>query len=135
MIAEGQNKGKRQKEVDELERDRVARKLLVMAFLPMVAIREGGLAIPEAGQEAAWYTENMGYFQKEADEKGDETYKDMLQELTERDDLKKMLDGGSGGGVSSLMDGLKMGGKQASEKLSGTNDAGAQQNGVEEGAK
>ncbi len=95
MITEGKDEGKRQKEVDETDRERTARNLLVVAFLPMVAIREGGLAIPEAGQEAEWYKENMSYFQKEADEKGDEIYKDMLEELKDRDDLKKMLDGGN----------------------------------------
>lgn len=100
MITEGQNQGKRQKEIDELDRDRVARKLLVMAFLPMVAIREGGLTIPKVGQEAGWYKENMSYFQKEADEKGDETYMDMLTELKERDDLKKTLNGGTSGSES-----------------------------------
>ena len=88
MIEEGQNKGKRQKEVDELERDKVARKLLVTAFLPMSAIREGGLALPEVGKEPGWYKENMDYFQKKADDENDELYKEMLTELQERDDLK-----------------------------------------------
>ena len=126
MIEEGSDKGKRKKEVDETDKQKVARKLLAVAFLPMVAVRENGLTIPEAGKEAAWFKENMGHFETKAEE-GDEDYADMLKELKERDDLKKLVAGGaagSGGGISGLMDGLKTGGNQVSEKLGGNANGG-----------
>jgi len=78
----------------------------------------------------------MSYFQKEADEKDDETYKDMLQELKERDDLKKMLGGSGGSGtLSSLMDGLKTGGEPAGEKLNGNPNGEGQAKATVDGKK
>jgi Putative oxalocrotonate tautomerase enzyme len=112
LIEEGKEKGKREKEVDESERSRLARKLLVVAFVPMVAVREGGLAIPEAGKEAAWFKENMKHFQEQS-ELGNEDYTEMLRELKERDDLKKMT---QGGGLSGLLDSINLGGGGKDEK-------------------
>jgi phenylpyruvate tautomerase PptA (4-oxalocrotonate tautomerase family) len=64
--------------------------LRMVAFTQLVAIREAGVAIPEAGHEKAWFQENMPYF-KEMSEKGLEEYSEMLHELQQREDLKKML--------------------------------------------
>lgn len=60
--------------------------------MPLVAVREVGLAIPEAGKEAAWFKENMKYFEHQS-EMGEEDFTDMLNELKERDDLRKMMEG------------------------------------------
>jgi hypothetical protein len=121
MIEEGSNKGKRQKEVDESERDAHARKLLAVAFVPMVAVREAGMTIPEAGQEGQWFKDNMEHFQKMVDEKGDEDYEDMLRELEERDDLKKLV---GGGGISGMLKNLSVGGQKSEATTDGEEKKG-----------
>ena len=65
--------------------------LLAIAFVPIVATREMGLALPEAGDEAKWLTDNKEYFQNMAEMKGDENVAGMLRELEQRQDLKKLL--------------------------------------------
>jgi len=85
------NKGKRPGEVDESEREAEAKRLLMITFYPMIAAREAGMTIPEAGDEAAFFKEQMPYMRRMADEKGLEDFKDMLQELEEREDLKKLV--------------------------------------------
>jgi hypothetical protein len=88
IIEEGKDKGKRKKEVDELERDMLARKLLAVAFMPMLAVRELGTAMPEAGGEKDWFKDNLEYFKKMVEEKGDVDIEEMLVEINKRDDLK-----------------------------------------------
>ena len=63
----------------------------MISFYPMVAAREAGMVIPEAGNEGAWFKEQMPYMKKMADAKGLEGFKDMLHELETREDLKKLV--------------------------------------------
>lgn len=105
VITEGKDKGKRPKEVDEIERDMLARKLLAVAFVPIVAVRELGTAMPEAGAEAAWFAENLEFFRKQSEEKGDEIVTAMLEEVSTREDLKAYREGE---GVSGLLNKLKL---------------------------
>lgn len=65
------------------------KKLTLVAFTPLLTVREAGVAAPEAGQEAAWFRENMTLFQKMA--ATDSDIADMLKEVGERDDLKGLL--------------------------------------------
>ena len=119
---EGKNAGKRPKEVDETDREAAARKLLAVVFIPMVTVRENGIAIPEAGKEAAWFKEHMPFFEKQVEEKGDEDYKEMLEELNSREDLKKMMGGGMTEQLGGVMEklgitgGEKVGGATNGEK-------------------
>ena len=105
ITVEGKDKGKRQKEVDETEKEMQARKLLAVAFVPLIAVREEGLAIPEVGKEGEWFKENMESFKKSCNE-GDEDARDMLRELQKREDLGKMV--GGEGGIGSMLDGLNL---------------------------
>lgn len=85
---------------------------MAVAFTPMLAVRELGVAMPEAGGEAAWFKENAEYFKEQSQVKGDETFKAMLEEVETREDLKKMVEGG---GLSGLLEGMKVGGSQGRE--------------------
>jgi len=90
MIEEGKDKGKRKAEVDQTERDREAKKLLVVRLTGMLATREQGITIPEAGKEGEWFKANMKWFKEQADF-GDEGWKGMIEECESREDLKKMI--------------------------------------------
>ncbi|KAM3500172.1 hypothetical protein MY11210_009543 [Beauveria gryllotalpidicola] len=70
--------------------DTDAQRLLMVTFLPMVAIREGGMAIPEAGQEGGWLKQQLPYI-KQMSNRGLGDFADLLEELKERDDLRKLL--------------------------------------------
>lgn len=63
----------------------------MVSFYPMVAAREAGMIIPEAGDEGSWFKEQMPYMKKMSEEKGLDDFTDMLRELEEREDLKKMV--------------------------------------------
>lgn len=63
----------------------------MITFYPMVAAREAGMTIPEAGKEGPWFKEQMPYMKKMSEEKGLEDFTDMLRELEEREDLKKLV--------------------------------------------
>lgn len=67
-----------------------AKKLSLVAFTPLITVREAGVAAPQAGQEAAWFRENMPLFQKLA--ASDSDIAGMLKEVKERDDLKGLLE-------------------------------------------
>jgi phenylpyruvate tautomerase PptA (4-oxalocrotonate tautomerase family) len=64
--------------------------LIMVMFTPMVTIREGGMVIPEAGQEGGWLKEQMPYFQRMSD-LGHDDFTGMLKEIGERDDLKSLI--------------------------------------------
>lgn len=66
------------------------KKLGLVAFTPMITAREAGFAAPEAGKEGEWFKQELPHFKKLA-EAGDEDIVHMLNELKERDDLKKLL--------------------------------------------
>jgi phenylpyruvate tautomerase PptA (4-oxalocrotonate tautomerase family) len=65
------------------------KRLSMVMFTPMVAIREGGMAIPEAGHEGQWLEDKMPYF-REMSEKGIKDFTEMLTELEGREDLKSL---------------------------------------------
>jgi len=67
-----------------------AQRLLMVTFLPMVTIREGGMAIPEAGQEGGWLKQQLPYIWKMS-ERGLEDFTDLLEELQDRKDLREMI--------------------------------------------
>jgi hypothetical protein len=113
VISEGKEKGKRKKEVDEIERDMLARKLLAVAFMPMLAVRELGTAMPEAGGEKGWFKDNLEYFKKMAEEKGDEDIEAMLVEVNKRDDLKHFKEDQ---GVSDTLSKMKLDDKDNDKK-------------------
>ncbi|KAM0288450.1 hypothetical protein ACHAO9_007096 [Fusarium lateritium] len=56
------------------------KRLLMVTFVPMVTIREGGMAIPEAGQEESWLKEQLPYIESMAD-KGIEDFAELLSEV------------------------------------------------------
>ncbi|KAF4964308.1 hypothetical protein FSARC_7753 [Fusarium sarcochroum] len=67
-----------------------AKRLLMVTFVPMVTIREGGMEIPEAGQEGGWLKQQLPYIQ-EMSNKGLGDFAGLLDELQSRDDLREML--------------------------------------------
>ncbi|KAK4940508.1 hypothetical protein LTR10_019382 [Elasticomyces elasticus] len=92
--------------------DKQAKKMHFIAFYPMIAVRENGVAIPDvsiksffsdlhrpstmaetnkAGNEGTWLKENMPYFKSQAYEHDDEEFKKMIEEVNQRDDLKALL--------------------------------------------
>ncbi|UPL03080.1 hypothetical protein LCI18_014014 [Fusarium solani-melongenae] len=64
-----------------------AQRLLMVTFLPMVTIREGGMAIPEAGQEGGWLKQQLPYI-SDMSNQGIGDFTDLLEELQGREDLK-----------------------------------------------
>lgn len=62
-------------------------RLPMVAFLPMVTIREGGMAIPEAGQEGGWLKQQLPYM-RIMSEQGLEDFTGLLQGLQDRKDLR-----------------------------------------------
>lgn len=66
-----------------------AKKLSVLVFTPLVTVIEAGFAAPEAGQEGPWFRESLPVFKKLAASDGD--FADMIQEIKEREDMKKLL--------------------------------------------
>ena len=71
--------------------DDETKRLLKMSFHPMIAIREVGMAIPEAGKEGEWFKRQMPFFEEMAERKGNQDFVDLLRELAEREDLKRLL--------------------------------------------
>ncbi|KAM5341590.1 hypothetical protein ACJ41O_014621 [Fusarium nematophilum] len=61
-----------------------ARRLLKVTFLPMVTMREGGMALPGAGEEGTWLRRQMGFFNEMSD-KGIDDFTELLKELERRD--------------------------------------------------
>ena len=64
--------------------------MLAVVFYPMYAAREKGITIPEAGDDVQWLKDNKKWFQQQADSKGDEGWKGLLEELETREDLKEL---------------------------------------------
>jgi phenylpyruvate tautomerase PptA (4-oxalocrotonate tautomerase family) len=60
-----------------------SKRLLMVTFVPMITIREGGMAIPEAGQEESWLNEQLPYIESMAD-KGIEDFAGLLSEVKEK---------------------------------------------------
>lgn len=66
-----------------------AKKLSLVAFTPLITVREAGVAAPEAGQEGAWFRGLLPVLHKLA--ASDNDIAEMLEEVKGRDDLKKLL--------------------------------------------
>lgn len=66
------------------------KKLTLVAFTPLLHVREWGLAAPEVGKEGEWVKELLPYMQRIA-ETGNKDVANMLKEFEEREDLKKLL--------------------------------------------
>ena len=66
-----------------------AKRLLLVTFTPLIAIREGGMTIPDAGKEGEWFKEKLPYIRERAS-KGNEDFAEMVKELDEREDLKQL---------------------------------------------
>ncbi|KAF6824352.1 hypothetical protein CMUS01_10268 [Colletotrichum musicola] len=67
-----------------------SRRLLMVMFVPMVAIREGGMEIPEAGHEGSWLVSQLPYIKQMADERGIDDFGDLLEEMNSREDLERL---------------------------------------------
>ncbi|KIW82403.1 hypothetical protein Z517_05430 [Fonsecaea pedrosoi CBS 271.37] len=72
--------------------EKLARKLHFIAFQPVIAALENGVLIPSADNEGTWLKDNLAFFTDQAENHDDEPFRDLLQELDERADLKKLLE-------------------------------------------
>ncbi|KAF4775592.1 hypothetical protein HER10_EVM0012306 [Colletotrichum scovillei] len=69
-----------------------AKRLLMVVFTPMLAIREGGgMAIPDAGHEEAWLKQQLPYFKEMSEKHGVKDFTDLLEELKQMESLKGFL--------------------------------------------
>jgi len=73
------------------QEDRPAKKMHFVVFYPMLAARENGVTIPDAGNEGSWLRDNMPYFKSQAYDHDDEDFRKMIQEIDHRDDLKALI--------------------------------------------
>jgi len=71
--------------------EKAAKKLHIVVFYPMIAARENGVTIPDAGNEGTWLSDNMPYFKTQAYKHDDEDFRKMIEEIDQREDLKAML--------------------------------------------
>ncbi len=46
----------------------------------------------QADNEATWLKDNLAYFKEQAEDYDDEPFQDLLQELQDRPDLKKLVE-------------------------------------------
>ena len=74
----------------ETQVDAKDKRLLMITFTPMLAVREGGMTIPEAGQEDSWLQEQLPYFRQKSDE-GIEEFTELLEELEQRESFRMLL--------------------------------------------
>ncbi|KAK0376920.1 hypothetical protein CLIM01_05709 [Colletotrichum limetticola] len=68
-----------------------AKRLLMVVFTPMLAIREGGMAIPDAGHEEAWLKQQLPYFKEMSEKHGVKDFTDLLEELKQMESLRGLL--------------------------------------------
>ncbi|KIW83267.1 hypothetical protein Z517_02512 [Fonsecaea pedrosoi CBS 271.37] len=69
-----------------------AKKMHFIVFYPMIAARENGVTIPDAGSESTWLRSNMPFFKTQAHEHDDDNFRKMLDEIERRDDLRKLIE-------------------------------------------
>ncbi|KAK1593421.1 uncharacterized protein LY79DRAFT_514273 [Colletotrichum navitas] len=69
------------KEPDESKR------LLMVMFTPMLAIREGGMVIPEAGHEDDWLTQQLPYIKTMAEKHNVDDFRELLKEVEQRQSI------------------------------------------------
>ncbi|KAI3538737.1 hypothetical protein CABS03_01817 [Colletotrichum abscissum] len=68
-----------------------AKRLLMVVFTPMLAIREGGMAIPDAGHEEAWLKQQLPYFKEMSEKHGVKDFTDLLEELKQMESPSGLL--------------------------------------------
>jgi len=73
--------------------EQAAKKMHLITFYPMLAARENGVTIPDAGSESSWLRDNMPFFKSQAYEHDDVNFRKMIEEIDTREDLKGMLTG------------------------------------------
>ncbi|KIX99081.1 uncharacterized protein Z520_05542 [Fonsecaea multimorphosa CBS 102226] len=71
--------------------EKAAKRMHFIVFYPMVAARENGVTIPDAGNESSWLRDNMPFFRAQAYDHDDDNFRDMIDEINQRPDLKKLL--------------------------------------------
>ncbi|KAK5211858.1 hypothetical protein LTR67_008619 [Exophiala xenobiotica] len=76
---------------DSASEDKASKKMHFITFYPMIAARENGVTIPDAGNESSWLKDNMPYFKSQAYDHGDSNFKQMIEEIDQREDLKGLL--------------------------------------------
>ncbi|PNS15592.1 hypothetical protein CAC42_851 [Sphaceloma murrayae] len=67
------------------------KRLVMVVFTPMITIREGGMAIPDAGKEGEWLKQHLPHIKEMADKEGIEDFQEMIEEVQSREDLKSWL--------------------------------------------
>jgi len=72
--------------------ERRARKLHLVGFSGVITGIENGVVLPSADNEGQWLKDNLAYFKEQAEVYDDEPFQDLLQELKDRPDLKKLLE-------------------------------------------
>ncbi|OHF04237.1 hypothetical protein CORC01_00576 [Colletotrichum orchidophilum] len=68
-----------------------AKRLLMVVFTPMLAIREGGMTIPEAGHEDPWLRQQLPYFKEMSEKRGVKDFADLLEDLKQREGFQSLL--------------------------------------------
>ncbi|KAK1977721.1 hypothetical protein LZ30DRAFT_730978 [Colletotrichum cereale] len=61
-----------------------SKRLLMVVLTPMLAIREGGMVIPEAGHEDDWLNKQLPYIKNMANKYSVDDFKDLLEEVEQR---------------------------------------------------
>ncbi|OAP61023.1 hypothetical protein AYL99_06027 [Fonsecaea erecta] len=77
----------------EISKDeRLARKLHIVGFTPVIGGLENGVLLPSADNEGTWLKDNISFFKEQAEVYDDEPFQQLLKELKERPDLKKLVE-------------------------------------------
>ncbi|EXJ59210.1 hypothetical protein A1O7_06642 [Cladophialophora yegresii CBS 114405] len=72
--------------------DRRARKLHIVGFDGVITGIENGVALSSAYNEGTWLKDNMAYFKEQVEVYGDQPFQDLLKELRDRPDLRKLVE-------------------------------------------
>ncbi|ETI21831.1 hypothetical protein G647_05900 [Cladophialophora carrionii CBS 160.54] len=72
--------------------ERRARKLHIVGFEGVITGIENGVVLPSADNEGTWLKDNMAYFKEQAEVYDDQPFQDLLKELRERPDLRKLIE-------------------------------------------
>lgn len=60
------------------------KRLSAVMFTPIIAVREGGMAIPEAGHEDAWLKQQLPYFKEMSQSRGLQSFADLVEEVEQK---------------------------------------------------
>ncbi|KIW31639.1 uncharacterized protein PV07_03257 [Cladophialophora immunda] len=72
--------------------ERLARKLHLCGFRPVIGGLENGVLLPSPDNEGTWLKDNMAFFKEQAEVYDDEPFQGLLKELQERPDLRKLVE-------------------------------------------